>query len=1550
MTSIFKFDVFIDYATADAPWVRDSLLPYLEAAGLRIGIDFRSFKVGHSNLENRGHTLEISQWTILVLTPAWLREDWTGFEAILNQSTDRSGLLRRLLPVTLEKCDLPNTLSTLTQTDLTSKTERPRELERLTNSLRKTLSIKRRRRTSLPVTTRKSEHTQKLPPGVTLTWTQQLSSKISNTTWSRDGELLAITHGRTISVYDTNGSFRHRIQTRPNQQSPLWTSGWSPTQTLLAIASEAQITIHDPIKNEPDQELSTPNATKTHGLSWSTSGTKIALADSRRLHIIDPLDSQLSLQIELPSRHNIRSIAWSPDDNRLAALTPDQLFTIDIANGGIIGQRTIGPSHRVLWTTGALVVSVTHGDILILEDKTLRPLHTLEGHKAAVGPMSLTRDGLILASGSLDNTVRFWSTDNWEEVAAIEAIGCSTYSLEISSKNFLAATGDSEKTVCVWKIDSKQLHASNPKNRAVYYRNAKAVLVGDSSVGKSGLGLVLSGQSYTATDSTHARRVWTFDTNNVALHDGRQETRETFLWDMAGQPSYRLIHQLHLDEVAVALVVFDAKSETDPFAGIGHWERALRTAVRAQGSGALPLRKILVAARTDRSGIAASKERIDAKVHELGFDEYFETSAREGWGIDKLRIALQNAVQWDKLPQVSSTQLFQRIKEFLTNEKSLGRLLSTADDLYFSLLRTTGQDDIDRDQFNICLGRLESRDLIRRLSFGGLVLLQPEYLDVYASAIVNEAKAEPDGLGSIPEQKALLAEFRISKDERFSDAENERLLLVATVETMVRREIALREHEQDGTQLVFPSQLTRENPDLPDPKGKTAILSFEGPTQNIYATMAVRLTHSRLFTKKEMWRNAILFTARTSGTCGIALREYGEGRGEMIVFFSADVSPETRLLFEDYVESHLRTRAISSSVIRRTVVTCLDCSTELSNEMVQKRLSRGHKSLHCPVCERLVSLLTESSHTQDRASSLAEMDRAADEARDREVALISAAAALSTTDFDRWLGGTDTTLALVFISMKEQLTGEAESLDEDERLTQQSRVDLARQLTRNHSGQEIKALGDSLLFAYRVPSQALAFTLELHSALAHSISLKASINLGDIRIGVQDTLSRLVTYTARMDALALENTILISERAMHELEKNPTAMLTNLSWKKYSNTALPGIAGFHTLWSTHVRTASTNSSPAKQPTSSRLVTITLSMDQNEPSSPIAPETWFTNKLGGAVRRLRKESGVMTFDYDSPNIDELLRLAENGLLDTMVTEAGARTVREIHANAECIYEEVPRIDFSQPHLRPVNTTTLEELVSTIDIVLMTTTPIERDAILSLMTPLPRRRAILEGPLKHSTYRIGRFGRYFAAHVESTMGTSGRDGATLTVLDAVSELAPKAVIIPGIAFGVDRKKQRLGDVIIADSVFPYELQRAEKTTFQFRGQSLPCGPILSERFRSGSRDWVLHRPSGQVKIHQGPVLSGEKLVDNSEFRDQLLTAVPRALGGEMEGSGAYASAHRSKVEIILVKGICDWADGHKNDRAQPFAAKAAASLVHHILRKPDVLRELGATDRK
>ena len=85
--------------------------------------------------------------------------------------------------------------------------------------------------------------------------------------------------------------------------------------------------------------------------------------------------------------------------------------------------------------------------------------------------------------------------------------------------------------------------------------------------------------------------------------------------------------------------------------------------------------------------------------------------------------------------------------------------MSTVDDLYrLFLAREEASAETEQlgAQFETCIGRIESAGLIKRLSFGNLVLLQPELLDAYASALINTVKDEPDGLGSITEERGPL--------------------------------------------------------------------------------------------------------------------------------------------------------------------------------------------------------------------------------------------------------------------------------------------------------------------------------------------------------------------------------------------------------------------------------------------------------------------------------------------------------------------------------------------------------------------------------------------------------------------------------------------------------------------------------------------------------------------------------------------------------------------------------------------------------------------------
>jgi hypothetical protein len=206
-------------------------------------------------------------------------------------------------------------------------------------------------------------------------------------------------------------------------------------------------------------------------------------------------------------------------------------------------------------------------------------------------------------------------------------------------------------------------------------------------------------------------------------------------------------------------------------------------------------------------------------------------------------------------------------------------------------------------------------------------------------------------LGSLAEEIALSGKFFVPEEQKIKDLGQEQLLLNATVEELVRHDLALRENANDGSYLVFPSQFNRDYEDAPEPKGKALAITFDGPVQSLYATLAVRLGHSGLFTtgRAEMWRNAAVFTAKAGGKCGIFLQEFAEARGRLILFYDEIASIETRFHFEEFVLAHAKRRALDETVDLVRFFVCPDCGDPVPDSYVKRLRDKGKMTFEFPV-------------------------------------------------------------------------------------------------------------------------------------------------------------------------------------------------------------------------------------------------------------------------------------------------------------------------------------------------------------------------------------------------------------------------------------------------------------------------------------------------------------------------------------------------------------------------------------------------------------------------
>jgi nucleoside phosphorylase len=231
-----------------------------------------------------------------------------------------------------------------------------------------------------------------------------------------------------------------------------------------------------------------------------------------------------------------------------------------------------------------------------------------------------------------------------------------------------------------------------------------------------------------------------------------------------------------------------------------------------------------------------------------------------------------------------------------------------------------------------------------------------------------------------------------------------------------------------------------------------------------------------------------------------------------------------------------------------------------------------------------------------------------------------------------------------------------------------------------------------------------------------------------------------------------------------------------------------------------------------------------------------------------------------------------------------------------------------------------------------ILLVTATKTETQAVLDVFSKASGfqwKRFDIKGKIYYDLSIINNANIYM---VQSEMGTSSPGAALLTIHNAINAISPDAVIMVGIAFGIDSQRQKLGDILVSRQIQAYEPQKVKNGLMPIpRGDRVTASLSLLDKFRSGDIDWA------GAPVHFGLILSGDKLIDDIEFRNKLMELEPEAIGGDMEGAGLYAAASDTKADWILVKSICDWADGNKKGNSQPLAAVNSASFVLHVIQQ-------------
>jgi len=209
--------------------------------------------------------------------------------------------------------------------------------------------------------------------------------------------------------------------------------------------------------------------------------------------------------------------------------------------------------------------------------------------------------------------------------------------------------------------------------------------------------------------------------------------------------------------------------------------------------------------------------------------------------------------------------------------------------------------------------------------------------------------------------------------------------------------------------------------------------------------------------------------------------------------------------------------------------------------------------------------------------------------------------------------------------------------------------------------------------------------------------------------------------------------------------------------------------------------------------------------------------------------------------------------------------------------------------------------------------------------------------------------------------------------------------KSIIMVGIAGGIPNPDKvndhvRLGDIVVSNEqgVIQYDYVENKIEKVEYRNPPRPPSASLVEAVRYleaeeilGYRPWEVYidqavsqlkieRPSedddklycsknqdevighpkdkkrinGKPKVSIGPIASANILQKNPMARDELRERF-KVKAVEMEASGIADATWTHDVGYLVVRGICDYCDSHKNNDWQQYAAVVAAAYTRALI---------------
>jgi WD40 repeat protein len=951
MTEGFAFDVFLSYSSKDRAVVR-ALAERLRADGIRVWFDGWVLKPGDSIPAKIDEGLEQSRVLVLCMSAHASGSDWARLEAGTFRFRDPLNRELRFIPLRLDDAPIKGSLAQFLYIDWRSA-DRESEYAKLLEGCRRPAES-----AAVPPDASAAKSTA---------WEVQLQGKNFFTyAFHPEGtQVLTGQGGGMMGLWDLK--MGRRLRAFQGHTKEVRSIAWSNDHGRALSASDDRTLRLWDIETGECLRVLRGHARGLNGVVWRGGRHAVSVADDEvRLWNVN---TGRCLQVFQGHTDISWGVAWSEDETAILSCSRDGTVRLWAAETGQCLHVFKGHENTVwsvAWIDDRHFVSGSKDKTVRLWDaRTRRCLRVLEGDTSSIRVVAGDGKYGRALSGSDDGTVRIWDLTTGHCVPVCDGHKVQIRGVAWSGDRGRMFSGDQRGRICAWNLSelvspvraaALSVSPLPAVPRQVQYTNAKVLLVGDSGVGKSGLSNYLAhgikvedGRPIPSTDGTWATH-WPLPDQDHT--DGVD--REIWLWDFAGQVDYRLVHQLFMEDAAAVVLVFNPQSE-NPFEGLGHWDRDLQKAARK------PFAKLLVAGRIDRGGLVISAARLQRFMADRGFLAPLHlTSAKTGDGCDQLREAIVQAIDWKSIPETTSPALYHRLKQEILKLRDTGLVLIRVAELNQRMEMTLTDEPFELAQLETVVNLLAGPGMIQRLEFGGFILLRPEVLSRYAAAVVRKVRQHPHELGCIREDDMLAGDLDY-QDFQPLLLEDEAVVLRALLDTFVSRAWCLRQPSDNSALLTFPSYFRRERKDQPSHPSVLVTYRFTGPTDDIYATLVVKLHHTVAFQSTDLWKSAADFQTQTGAALGFTLVRESEGTSRLEAYFEPGVDDNSRVLFLRYVHDHLVQHAQDVVRLRHYVCANKKCDSfdqpVVDQAKIDKALAPGGKGkVFCPDCGKMISL------------------------------------------------------------------------------------------------------------------------------------------------------------------------------------------------------------------------------------------------------------------------------------------------------------------------------------------------------------------------------------------------------------------------------------------------------------------------------------------------------------------------------------------------------------------------------------------------------------------